>query len=87
MDKCGVLWISRVFREYVRLLWISGTRCGYVPTSDGREVLSVSLLNQMHYGRDVQVLGTCLVGIVAAAAAASVAAVAVGRAGTEEDSG
>ena len=45
----------------------------------GFEVLSVSLLNQMHYGRDADVISMCLLLLAAAAIGAAIVAGTLGR--------
>jgi len=51
----------------------------------GFEVLSVSLLNQMHYGRDAQVLAVCLVAMAAGAVVAIGVAVGLSQLGRGRD--
>lgn len=45
----------------------------------GFQVLSVSLLNQMHYGKDGDIVATCLMTLAAAALTAAAAAMAFGK--------
>jgi ABC-type spermidine/putrescine transport system permease subunit II len=49
----------------------------------GFQVLAVSLLNQMHYGRDGDIVATCLMMLAMAAAAATVAALTLGKAASD----
>ncbi len=51
----------------------------------GFAVLAVSMLNQMHYGRDGNIVATCLVTLAAAALAATAAALTLGRTASGKD--
>ena len=69
------------------LLAATETACATILRPPGFDALSVSLLNQMHYGRDGDVVATCILMMLVAAAAAAVVAVGLGRFSEPRDIG
>lgn len=63
------------------LLAATDTAAATMLQPPGFGVLATSLLNQMHYGRDADVVATCLLMMAAAAGAAGLVAMGLGRTG------
>lgn len=69
------------------LLVATETASATILRPPGFDALSVSLLNQMHYGRDGDVIATCILMMLVAAAAAGMVAVGLGRFSGKRDIG